>query len=216
MPSSPEYILLDLDGTLYPEAVGLWPAIKARIGRYLTERLGFPPAEAQRLRQEYVRRYGTTLRGLQLHHGVDPREFLAYVHDLPIEDILRPDPRLRAALERLPQRKWVFTNADEPHTWRVLRRLGVDDLFAGVIDLVATDFHPKPSPQAFTVALKRLGHPPPEAVVVVDDLPRNTRAAQRLGFVAVLVGSEPAQPTDAAYFLPDIYHLPTLPIFRGV
>ncbi len=206
------HLLLDLDGTIYPEAAGLWPAIKERIGRYLTERLGLAPSEAQRLRQEYVQRYGTTLRGLQLHHGVDPHEFLAYVHDLPVETMLQPDPRLRAVLETLPQRKWVFTNADEPHTWRVLRRLGVADLFEGVIDLAATGFHPKPQPQAFAVALARLGHPPAEAVLVVDDLPRNTRAARRLGFLSVLVGNEPAHPEDAHYFLPDIYHLPTLPI----
>jgi len=210
MHPAPTHLLLDLDGTLYPEAVGLWPAIKERIGRYLTERLGLSPVEAQRLRREYVQRYGTTLRGLQLHHGVDPQDFLAFVHDLPIEEMLQPDPRLRAILEAVPQPKWVFTNADEPHTWRVLRRLGIDDLFAGVIDLVATDFHPKPHPHAFAVALARLGHPPARSVAVLDDLPRNTRAARRLGFLSVLVGSEPAQPDDAHFFLPDIYHLPTL------
>lgn len=211
MHPAPTHLLFDLDGTLYPAAVGLWPAIKERIGRYLTERLGLSPTEAQRLRQEYLRRYGTTLRGLQLHHGVAPKDFLAFVHDVPVEAMLQPDPRLRAILAALPQSKWVFTNADEPHTWRVLRRLGVADLFAGVIDLVAMDFRPKPQPYAFAVALARLGQPPAQAVAVLDDLPRNTRAARRLGFLSVLVGHEAARPDDAHYFIPDIYHLPTLP-----
>ena len=209
------YLLLDLDGTLYPDQVGLWAAIKERIGRYLVERLGFSPAEAQALRAEYVRRYGTTLRGLQLHHGVEPRDFLDYVHDLPLEDFLQPDPRLRAALLALPQPKWVFTNADQSHTWRVLHILGVADLFAGVIDLLDTEFHPKPDPHAFAVALQRLGDPPPEQVAVVDDLPRNTRAARQLGFFTVLIAPQP-DPEAAHLTLPDVYHLVQLPQLRGV
>ncbi len=209
------HLLLDLDGTLYPPETGLWEAIKERITRYLTERLGIPPPEAQALRRAYIQRYGTTLRGLQRHHGVDPRDFLRFVHDLPLERYLQPDPRLRQALQALPQAKWVFTNADAPHAWRVLDLLGVADLFAGVIDLLATDFHPKPHPRAFAVALERLGHPPPWRVAVVDDLPRNTRAARRLGFFTVLIAPQP-EPEASDATLPAVDRLPQLPQLRGV
>ena len=216
MPPPVTHLLLDLDGTLYPEEVGLWPAIKERIGRYLIERLGFSPQQAHSLRQTYVRRYGTTLRGLQIHHGVDPHDFLDFVHDLPLERYLKPDPQLRQTLQALPQTKWVFTNADEKHAWRVLHVLGVADLFAGIIDLIATDFHPKPDSRAFAVALARAGHPDPAQVAVVDDLPRNTRAARQLGFWSVLVGTPPPDADACHLALPTIYPLSTLPELRGV
>ena len=44
-------------------------------------------------------------------HGVDPREFLDFVHDIDLAR-LTADPALVAALDRLPGRKFIFTNAD--------------------------------------------------------------------------------------------------------
>ena len=202
------HLLLDLDGTLYPNAPRLWPAIQRRILRYMVERLGLTPETAQALRQRYVATYGPTLRGLQRHHGVDPHDFLHFVHDIPLTRYLQPDPRLRDTLQALPQTKWVFTNADAPHTQRVLRLLGVDDLFQGVIDLVAMDFYPKPHPHAFATALAHLGHPPPSQVAVVDDLPRNLRPARARGFFTVWVAAHPQEEDVAHRVIPHIYALP--------
>ena len=46
-------------------------------------------------------------------HRVEPREFLDDVHDIPLDRINRDD-RLAHNLGRLPGRKIMFTNADEP------------------------------------------------------------------------------------------------------
>ena len=48
--------------------------------------------EAHQLQKDYYRRYGTTLRGLIVEHGIAPDDFLDYVHDIdhsPVE----ADPR---------------------------------------------------------------------------------------------------------------------------
>jgi len=37
--------------------------------------------EATRLCRVYFAKYGLTLRGLQLHHGVDEEDYLSQVHD---------------------------------------------------------------------------------------------------------------------------------------
>ncbi len=70
------------------------------------------------------------------HHKVDPMEYNARVDDaIPIEDILKPDPQLRAFLQRLDRSKvkpWLLTNAYVKHARRVLRQLGVEDLFEGL------------------------------------------------------------------------------------
>ena len=62
------------------------------------ERIGLSWEEIPQLRQAYYENYGTTLRGLQQHYQVDAEDYLAYVHDLPLEDYLEPDPELRELL----------------------------------------------------------------------------------------------------------------------
>ena len=81
-------LLFDLDDTLYARACGLWPAIGQRINAYMVERMGLRPDEARALRQVYLEAYGTTLNGLRHEHGIDPVDYLAFVHDLPLERYL--------------------------------------------------------------------------------------------------------------------------------
>ena len=116
-------IFFDLDETLYPSSSGLWLAIRERINAFMHERMGFPPEQIEALREEYFREYGTTLRGLQANYSVDMDEYLAFVHDLPLEAHLHPDPELRGVIEALPARKFIFTNADCAHANRVTGRI---------------------------------------------------------------------------------------------
>ncbi|HFC08645.1 MAG TPA: pyrimidine 5'-nucleotidase [Chloroflexi bacterium] len=204
--------LLDLDGTLYTDRTGLWPAISARITRYLEVRLGLAPGAAQALRRRWVAAYGTTLQGLlhEMPHHADPYDYFAFTHDLPLEAYLAPDPRLRRTLEALPGPKWVFTNADAAHARRVLEILGVAEVFEGIIDIFATDLHPKPWESAYRQALTLAGNPPPGDAVLVDDRLCNLTAARPLGFRTVWVAREAAaaeaRQVDAV--IPEIYALP--------
>jgi hypothetical protein len=71
--------------------------------------LGAVHRARRRHADHYYRRYGTTLRGLMEEHGIQPDDFLEYVHDIdhsPVE----ADPRLGDAIERLPGRKFILTN----------------------------------------------------------------------------------------------------------
>ncbi len=71
-----------------------------------------PRREIPAIRRHYFETYGTTLRGLQKHHQVDTDDYLAYVHDLPLEQYIQPNPALHDLLVSLPQRRFIFTNAD--------------------------------------------------------------------------------------------------------
>ena len=150
-------IFFDLDDTLYPATNGLWAAIRQRMNEYMLERLSIPPEQVPVIRRQYFETYGTTLRGLQLHYQVDADDFLAYVHDLPIETIFAPDPELRRLLQSLSLPKWIFTNADANHAGRVLTALGMSDCFNGIIDIRAMGFVCKPDPQAYRIASDRVG-----------------------------------------------------------
>ncbi len=199
----------DLDETLYPSSSGLWFEIRARINAYMHERLGFSWEEIETVREKYFREYGTTLRGLQANHQVDMDEYLAYVHNVPLEAHLRPDPALRTALEGIRARKFIFTNADCAHAARVTKALGLDGAFDGCIDVHVIAPYCKPMPGAFDLALKAAGGPDPRTCVLLDDQGRVTRAARALGMYTVLVGKD-TPGFDADEALTNLSDLPAL------
>ncbi len=195
-------LFIDLDDTLYSSRSGLWQAIKERMNEFMHTRLGIPWEDIPRLREAYYQEYGTTLRGLEANHQVDTQDFLAFVHDLPLDSYIFPNPVLRAVFESLPHRKLIFTNADRSHALRVLGRLGLQDCFDGIIDVNMTAPYCKPMPEAFTAALKAAGEDDPQRCVMIDDLPRTTRAARALGMFSILYGADGGHP-DADATLTD-------------
>ena len=202
-------VFFDLDDTLYPNTTGLWKAIKERMNLYMRERLDIPEKDVPFLREQYFKMYGTTLRGLQERHNVDAQDFLAFVHDLPLKDYLTPNPITRDVIASLPNRKLIFTNADVPHARRVLAALELDDLFETIVDVNAMSPYCKPMPESFAIAMDFANEPDPRKCVVIDDLPRTTRAAQEAGMASLLYGSE--EPTeDASGSFTDWTHLPIL------
>ena len=180
-------LFFDLDDTLYPNSTGLWEMIRQRMSLYMLERLRLPSEKVPAMRKQYYETYGTTLRGLQIHHSVDPDDYLAFVHDLPLEEYLQPQPELRKILLSLPQRRWIFTNADAEHAQRVLSVLGLEDCFVGIIDIRATHFTCKPEIQAYQYALAFAGEQIAQSCVLFDDSLVNLRAAKGLGFRTVLI-----------------------------
>ncbi len=182
-------LFFDLDDTLYPATTGLWNAIRDRMSEYMVERLGLSLEEVTALRHVYFETYGTTLRGLQKHFQVDADEYLAYVHDLPLQRYIQPNPGLAALIESLPQRKWVFTNADEAHACRVLEALGLAGCFQGIADVRALHYYCKPEQEAYERALVLAGELDPRRCALFDDSPRNLAPATALGFTTVLVSA---------------------------
>ncbi|MFQ5814775.1 MAG: pyrimidine 5'-nucleotidase [Anaerolineae bacterium] len=188
-----KYILFDLDETLYPSRSGLMAEIGKLMGRYMEERLGMSPAEVPTLREHYYHVYGTTMRGLQIHHGIDPKDYLAYVHDLPLEDYIGPNDELDRVLAEIETEKVIFTNASAEHARRVLAILGIERHFSHVIDVRALGYTAKPDPEAYRRALEILGADGHECLLV-DDRARNLVPAKELGMITILVSNEEAAP----------------------
>ena len=61
-------------------------------------------------------------------HGMDPAEFLDYVHDVDLH-MLDPDPQLREYIKALPGRKFIFTNGSKGHARNVAGHLNLFDFF---------------------------------------------------------------------------------------
>lgn len=198
--------LVDLDDTLYPPSSGIWDLIGERIELFIHDRLGLAWEEIPALRKDFFNKYGTTMRGLVVNYAIDPEDYLKFVHEVPIEDLIGPDPQLTAVLSSFPQNKVIFTNADERHARRVLRALQLEPVFDQIIDVRQVTPFCKPQPEAYLLALKLAGEALPQNCLVVDDAPRNLSAAAALGFPTVLVGPAQAGP-GINYTIPTLKEL---------
>lgn len=186
-------ILFDLDNTLYSESCGVFDLIDQRMNEWLISNLQIPASEVNEFRNKYFIKYGTTLRGLMLHHEVNPRDFLDYVHDVPVHEFLSADLELRETLEQVKARKLIFTNSDLKHANRILDALGVRDQFERIFDIEAMNFIPKPNPDPYRLVLDYLKLHPKD-VLLIDDMERNLKPAQEMGMRTVLIGN--GKPVD--------------------
>jgi len=182
--------IFDLDNTLYPPACDLFAQVDDRMCSFIAEYLSIDRAEAKRLQKGYYIEHGTTLSGLMTLHGLDPAQFLHYVHDIDVSGIVR-NPLLGELIEKLPGQKLIFTNGSVRHAENVVDRLGIADAFDGIYDIVATDFKPKPKREAYELFLKKSGIDPTRAAMF-EDIARNLLVPHEVGMTTVWV--RPGEP----------------------
>lgn len=183
-------LFIDLDQTIYPASSGIWEDVAGRIHTYLQEQLGLTPEEAIDRRVYYYQEFGTTLRGLQHETEVDPISFMQFIHDVPVEKQIPPDPELPGLLSSISIPKYIFTNASMDHAKRILKHLAVDECFDDIIDIIRLGYANKPYPAAYKLALEIAGNPDPGTCVLVDDSLVNLKTASTFGMTTVHVGAD--------------------------
>jgi len=183
--------IFDLDNTLYPASADLFGHIDVKMTEYIQRLLGLDFDAARAVQKRLFVEHGTTLSGLMSTHDIDPHEFLAHVHDIEM-DALAEDARLIRSVARLPGRKLIFTNGDEPYARRVLARLGLSESFEAIHDIHACAYQPKPRVEAYQSMCANLRVERPASALFVEDMARNLRPAKALGMTTVWVnnGSE--------------------------
>ena len=179
--------VFDLDNTLYPHHL-LWQQVDDRIRSYVSEFLKVTHDEAFRVQKDYYKRYGTTMRGLMTEHGLNPDDYLDYVHQID-HSPLTPNPALGHAIEQLPGRKLILTNGTTKHADAVLRQLQIHHHFEDVFDIIAAELEPKPSRVTYERFLARHAVDPAKAAMF-EDLARNLEVPHALGMTTVLVVPE--------------------------
>ena len=187
-----EHWVFDLDNTLYPPDAMLFDLIEPRMIAWMTNALSITADEADRLRLQYWRKYGATVAGLITEHGIDPLPYLTDVYDICFDTLL-PDPALREAIERLPGRKIVYTNACVPYAQRVIAARGLTGAFDAVYGVEHAGYLSKPDPLAYEVVFAHDVIDPTRAAMFDDD-PRNLAAPHAMGMRTIHVSpaAEPA------------------------
>ncbi len=194
--------LFDLDDTLHDATLAAFGHTSQAMTDYIAMHLNLAHAEASELRQQYWSRYGATLLGLVRHHRVDAAHFLHETHQLPgLESRLRASRHDRAALKRLPGRKFVLTNAPRAYALRVLTALRLLDCFEGVISIedmtMFGEHRPKPDARMFRHIAAQLKLLPSRCVLVEDTL-EHQRSARSIGMRTVWMRGYLRQPEPGA------------------
>jgi putative hydrolase of the HAD superfamily len=184
-----EFVIFDLDNTLYPRGSGVMEEIGHRIQVWICDQLDLGWEEATELRYRYLRRHGTTMGGLMTEHNVDIDHYLTFVHDIPIEDYLEPNLALADMLAGIPLRKAVYTNATSEHGRRVLEALDIADHFERIIGIREVGLCNKFNREAYERMLALLDVEG-EACIMVEDSPRNLPPAKALGMTTILIDHE--------------------------
>lgn len=171
------------------------------IHQYFVTHLQLDDEDAEYLHHQYYKDYGLAIEGLVRFHSIDAMEYNREVDDaLPLEDILKPDPELREMLLAIDRTKvtklWLFTNAYKTHGLRVVKLLGIDDLFDGITycDYAKSPLVCKPMEPMFEKAQKESDSPDRSKCLYVDDSYINIKAANALKWHTSIHYLDPADP----------------------
>ena len=169
-------ILFDCDGVLYEDLEAVFGQVSKRMTQYISNKLNIDSKKAKELQTSYFHKYNTSLNGLMIHHDVDPKDFLKFVHDIDLS-CLKINQNLRNELININLKKYVFTNGSEEHAKNIIRHLGIEDLFDGSFDIVDCNFIPKPALEPYEKLAKKFNINP-KVTVFIEDIAKNLEPAK--------------------------------------
>lgn len=188
-------IIFDNDNTLYRLGPIGQESLIGQLIAYAAGKLGidYDAAAQERLRlfEKYNLRSSEVV--FYLEYGLDMGEYIKDGYGaIDLDRIgLKRDEALRRALLDCNSRMSVLTNNPKEYAERVIKKLGVEDLFENVIGTAEMNYAMKPDIRAFVAALRVTGYDPKETLFV-DDMREYLIGAKKLGLTTVLVNADDA------------------------
>lgn len=177
--------IFDLDNTLYPHQANLFSQVDHKMGLFIQDMFNIPHADAKLKQKNFFKKHGTTLRGLMSEHGIEPYDYLKFVHDIDFS-VLEIDQKLNLAIENLPGEKFIYTNASTDYANVVLSHIGLSGVFKDIFDIHDAEFLPKPDMRSYHKMLDKFAINANQSVMV-EDLAGNLNPAAELGMTTVWV-----------------------------
>ena len=174
-----KYWIFDLDNTLYSGQTKVFSEVDKKMSAFISKKMSVDLIKAKEIQKKYFYESGTTLSGLMKHDGIDPHEFLEFVHDIDIS-WLPKDLLLKEELIKIKEKKYIFTNGSHAHVENVTKQLGIDGLFDGVFDIVDANFIPKPHIDPYKKIMKKFDLDPKKSILI-EDIAHNLEQAKNLG-----------------------------------
>ena len=183
-----KYWIFDLDNTLYSGKTKVFAQVDKKMSKYISEKLDIDIEKAKKIQKNYFYKYNTTLNGMIKNHQINADEFLEYVHDINI-DFLKEDLALRNEIKKLNGKKIIFTNGSKKHALNVTKKIGIDQLFDDIFDIVESEFIPKPEIEPYKKLVKK--HKiDPKLCVLVEDIARNLKPAYEMGMKTIWIEND--------------------------
>ena len=163
--------------------------INSRMTSFIQSELSISFEEANRLRVEHWKKYGTTARGMQERHGVSFQPFLSFSHHLPcLELYIKFKPYVGKILGSLGGKKYVVTNSPKNYAVEVLKKNGLLKYFDEICALegmwINSQLRCKPARLLWQRILDKTGAKKNHHILV-DDTLANLRTAKNMGFKTV-------------------------------
>ena len=183
-----KYWIFDLDNTLYSAKTRVFEQIDKKMSEYISKKLNVSTAKAKEIQKNYFHEYNTTLNGMIKNHKINADEFLEFVHNIDI-DFLKKDPMLSEELKKLDGKKIIFTNGSRKHALNVTKRIGIDQYFDDIFDIIDSEFVPKPAIQPYKKLVEK--HKiDPKLCGFVEDIARNLKPAYEMGMKTVWIEND--------------------------
>ena len=180
-----KYWIFDLDNTLYSGKTRVFEQVSKKMSEYISKKLNISVVEAKEIQKNYFHEYNTTLNGMIKNHKIEADEFLEFVHNINI-DFLKKDPMLSEELQKLGGKKIIFTNGSKKHALNVTKRIGIDQYFDDIFDIVDSEFVPKPAIQPYKKLVEK--HKiDPKLCGFVEDIARNLKPAYEMGMKTIWI-----------------------------
>ena len=185
-----KFWIFDLDNTLYADETKVFDQVDKKMSKYISEKLNVNITEAKEIQKNYFHKYNTTLNGMIKNHKIDANEFLEFVHDIDV-NFLKKNYGLGEELKKLDGKKIIYTNGSKKHALNVTKKIGIDQYFDGIFDIVDSNFVPKPLIEPYKKLVKK--HKiDPKLCVFIEDIARNLKPAYEMGMKTIWIeNSEP-------------------------
>jgi putative hydrolase of the HAD superfamily len=204
------YWIFDLDNTLYSGQTQVFSEVDKKMSAFISKKMNVNLVKAKEIQKKYFYEYGTTLSGLMKQDGVDPHDFLEFVHDIDIS-WLPKDLKLREELIKIKEKKIIFTNGSHAHVENVTKQLGIDGLFDGAFDIVDANFTPKPHLEPYKKLIQKFDINPNQSILI-EDIAHNLEQAKNLGMKTCWLENEESfakKDSDKPYIDYKIKNLPS-------
>ncbi len=165
-----KHIIFDVDKTIYPSSCGFGDEMDKKISEYTAKHIGVDFNTANSLRSKSVKEYGTTLRWLQVEHGLTNIDhYLDFVHPKNVEEFLPNRAQVHKTFHSINIPMSILSNGPIENIDRILGFYSIKELFNPIIDIKMNNLKGKPYKEAYEKILKELDLPV-QQILFIDDV----------------------------------------------